>query len=979
MSLRTNERVCLLAIMVIVAAEFVWDLICPNGLADWVWYFFPIYLSIFVGGRLFSYLLTGLISLLILFAFYHSPPGIDPELAMMGRLTGLSALWLMAVIIAHYKKTETNRRRIERALRTISECNQVLVRATSEPALLQDLCRLIVEKGGYRMCWVVFAENDEQKSVRCAASAGFETGYLAKAHISWSDADEHGRGPIGNAIRTGKIAVSNNIQTDPAMVPWRKEAVQRGYASVIVLPLAAREQAFGVLAIYAPQTGAYQPAEVALLQELANDLAFGIQSLRTLAECKDAERDLREKNARIQHLNNILLSIQEIDDLLSRETNVQKLLATVCESLVKTRGYVAIWVGQPESESKKIKLLAQAGDSGKLLQHASITWDDSPLGQGPTGTAARERRTVVFNDINQDPRFAPWRDATTAGNSAAIAAIPMIHAGQLCGVLTIKADRSNAFDADELVLLTGLAKNLARARQNLEQQAARRQAEENHARLATAVEQLEETIVITDIEGRIVYVNPVFERTTGYTRAEALGQNPRLLKSGKQDARFYRQMWETIGQGKIWKGHFINQHKNGSLFEEDATISPLRDKQGVIVNYVAAKRDVTHELLLESQFRQAQKMEAMGTLAGGIAHDFNNILTVIFGYSYLLQHATKNTPEIHEHVEELLRAASRAKDLVQQILTFSRQHEQKRQIIRLDSVIKEATKFLRASLPSNIEIELHLAADAPAALADPTQIYQVTINLATNALHAMEGQQGRLIVSLDAFTPDEKFIQTHPKFRPIAYARLTIADNGYGMNNETLERIFEPFFTTKPVGKGTGLGLAVVHGIMQSHDGVITVESQPGRGTTFGLYFPAQMGEGAAASQGMSNVPPGQGQKILVVDDEVSITNVLQKLLQLLHYQVTACNQPGAAVDLIKSKAGDYDLVITDLTMPGMNGLELARQIHGLRPRLPVLLVSGFTSTLTQENLNEAGICQLLPKPVAIADLAEALQQHLPR
>jgi PAS domain S-box-containing protein len=505
----------------------------------------------------------------------------------------------------------------------------------------------------------------------------------------------------------------------------------------------------------------------------------------------------------------------------------------------------------------------------------------------------------------------------------------------------------------------------------------RKHAEEARTRLATAVEQSADTVMITDIRGSLLYTNPAFEKTSGYTRAEALGHNPRLLKSGLHDAPFYRQMWATLAHGETWSGHFINRRKDGTLYEEDATISPIRDHQGHIVNYVAVKHDVTHELQLEAQFRQAQKMEAIGQLAGGIAHDFNNILTSMFGYGYLLQQDLVKNPSGLENISEILKAAKRAKDLVQQILTFSRQSENKRQVIPLKPIIEEALKFLRASLPANINIEMNLTDHAPAVLADPTQIYQVTMNLATNALHAMEGQPGRLTVSLDSFQPDAEFIQTHPKFRPVPYVRLTVADTGHGMEAATLEHIFEPFFTTKAVGQGTGLGLAVVHGIVQSHNGLITVESQPGRGTTFAIYFPAHASGTVASGEKDDAVIHGHGERILLVDDEISLTTLFQRLLTSLNYQATICNRPREAAARFGHDPDQFDLIITDLTMPEMNGLELAHEIHLRRPHLPVILLSGFAAAFTRETLREAGIHKLLNKPVSLTTLAETLHALL--
>jgi PAS domain S-box-containing protein len=501
----------------------------------------------------------------------------------------------------------------------------------------------------------------------------------------------------------------------------------------------------------------------------------------------------------------------------------------------------------------------------------------------------------------------------------------------------------------------------------------RKRGEENYARLAIAVEQAAESIVITDTRGTIQYVNPAFEKVSGYASAEAVGKNSRILKSGKQDAEFYRSMWSVLTRGEVWSGRFINKHKNGSLFEEDLTITPIRNQAGKIINYVAVKRDVTREVQLETQFRQAQKMEAIGTLAGGIAHDFNNILAAMFGYGYLLKEDVAGNDVATESVMEILGAAGRAKDLVQQILTFSRQREQKRQVVHLNTVVKEAVKFLRASLPSGIKIQMDIAEETPAVLADPTQIYQVVLNLATNAFHAMEGRNGQLTICLDSFEPDAHFIQAHPQIRPLKYTRLLVADTGSGMDAPTLERIFEPFFTTKPIGKGTGLGLSVVHGIVQSHEGAITVDSEVGRGTEFQLYFPAQFEPAITEIAPISETPHGHGQHILVVDDERTLTNVFEKLLTRLNYQVTTSNNPREAIKLFRASPDKFDLVITDLTMPEVNGLELARQIHLARTRTPILLVSGFSATLNTSNLEESGIRAILEKPISSAGLTEAM------
>ena len=409
----------------------------------------------------------------------------------------------------------------------------------------------------------------------------------------------------------------------------------------------------------------------------------------------------------------------------------------------------------------------------------------------------------------------------------------------------------------------------------------------------------------------------------------------------------------------------------------DRYSSPVRNQAGNYYRRIWTFRDITKGRQMEARLRQAQKMEAIGTLAGGIAHDFNNILASIFGYGYLLQQDAEGNPAARENLAEIMQSATRAKDLVQQILTFSRQREQQRHVVPLGPVVTEATKFLRVSLPANIKIEMELVADAPTVLADPTQIYQVTMNLATNALHAMEGRAAWLTVTLESFQPDEPFITTHPEFRPVQYARLTIADTGQGMEANTLKRIFDPFFTTKPVGKGTGLGLAVVHGIVESHAGVIHVQSVVGQGTTFRLYLPAQTNGAAATAATNGQAGKGHGQKILLLGDEPAVTRPFQRLLERLEYEVAVSNRAGEAVGFVRENPARFELVITDLTMPEMSGREVARQLRALRPNLPVILISGFTPTMSRQELAAQGICAVLENPVTLTALSDVLQRAL--
>ncbi|RPI55781.1 MAG: PAS domain S-box protein, partial [Deltaproteobacteria bacterium] len=366
----------------------------------------------------------------------------------------------------------------------------------------------------------------------------------------------------------------------------------------------------------------------------------------------------------------------------------------------------------------------------------------------------------------------------------------------------------------------------------------RKQAEKERDRLAVAIEQAAESVFITDKDGIIQYVNPTFERLTGYSFTDAIGQNPRIWKSGKHDALFYKELWDTITRGDAWHGRFINKKKDGSFYEADATISPVSDKSGKITSFVSIEHDVTHELELEKHFIQVQKMEAIGTLAGGIAHDFNNILTAILGYAEMVRMKLPEDSNILSDMDQILKSGIRAKGLVQQILAFSRDHKLEQRPLQLKYIVKETLKLLGSTLPADIEIKEDIAKDVGIINADPTQMQQVIMNLCTNASHAMQEEGGILSVSLINVELDDIVAAHYIDTDPGSYLRLTVSDTGIGMTSEIIEHIFEPYFTTKEKGVGTGMGLSIVHGIVKNHNGGITVYSEPGKGSTFHVYLP---------------------------------------------------------------------------------------------------------------------------------------------
>ena len=500
--------------------------------------------------------------------------------------------------------------------------------------------------------------------------------------------------------------------------------------------------------------------------------------------------------------------------------------------------------------------------------------------------------------------------------------------------------------------------------------------------LTTAVEQAAEAIIITDREGVIQYVNPAFEKITGYTKTEALGQKTSLLCSGKQDATFYEDLWNVIQSGGVWSGKFTNRRKDGTLYEEEAEISPVRNEAGQITNYVAVKRDVTAQVAMEAQLRQSHKMEAIGELAGGIAHDFNNLLTVILGNCNLLMLPDQGlAPDSIENVEEIVKAGNRATALTRQLLAFSRRQIVQLEVLDLCEIVRNTERMLGRLIRENIAFEVNLPDSALLIKADPVQIDQIIINLAVNARDAMpDGGELVLTVCEETILPED----TARALPPGDYAVLELRDSGHGMSPETQARIFEPFFTTKDEGAGTGLGLATVYGIVKQNHGDIQVESEIGKGTTFRIFLPHVAGTLAGIilpgiperASAATPRPRGKG-TILVVDDEKSILNMARRVLETCGYTVFPALTDHDVLSIWEKHRDEIHLLLTDVIMPGMSGVEIGAKLREDRPGLAVLYMSAYTdSTIINLGATEAGTF-FIQKPFTPPDLLRKVQEAL--
>ncbi len=507
----------------------------------------------------------------------------------------------------------------------------------------------------------------------------------------------------------------------------------------------------------------------------------------------------------------------------------------------------------------------------------------------------------------------------------------------------------------------------------------RRWAEEEQIWLVTAIEQAAEAIVITDTDGTIQYVNPAFERITGYSREEAIGQNHRILKSGEHDENFYEELWGTITRGEVWTGHFINRKKDGTLYEEDATISPIRKANGEIVKYVEVKRDVTREVALEAQFHQAQKMEATGRLAGGVAHDFNNILNVILVYSGFMKEELPSGDPWRDDLEEIERAARRAVGLTRSLLAFSRRQVMTPQPLNLNDVARGMGKMLEKMLGEDIELRIKLDEDLGIVSADWGQIEQMIMNLAVNARDAMP-RGGKLTIESFNVILDENYADQHKTedtVLPGPYVMLGVNDTGHGMTEETKEHIFEPFFTTKDVDKGTGLGLATVYGIIKQSNGYIWVYSEPGAGTTFKIYLPKTEEAAEEVIKKEQVVGPLTGDEtVLVVEDDEHVRKATARILSNGGYKIIEAGDQIEAEKKFK-EAEKIDLLLTDVIMPRGNGHELAQKLTGLKPELKVLYMSGYSGEIMDHHGILIEDIKLIQKPFPAKELLRQVREVL--
>lgn len=504
----------------------------------------------------------------------------------------------------------------------------------------------------------------------------------------------------------------------------------------------------------------------------------------------------------------------------------------------------------------------------------------------------------------------------------------------------------------------------------------RKRIEQQRQRLVKVVEQVSEGIVITDTDGIIQYVNPAEEIISGYSRSELTGRSVDVFESGKHDEDFMKNMWETIKSGKAWSGKFVNRKKDGTEYHEQNNISPIYDESGNLINFVAVKRDVTKQIELQNQLFQAQKMEAIGTLTGGIAHDFNNILQVIIGYSELMCEDERLPEDLDADILKISEVAIRGAELVRRLLTFSRKSDYKPQPLDLNRRITDLRKMLKRMIPNAININFLAHEALPGIYADPTQIDQLVMNLVINARDAMP-EGGNLTFETARIVLDKTDSELLATAHPGPYVQLTVTDTGTGMDDTTLSHMYEPFFTTKTPGKGTGLGLAVVHGIVEQHGGFVVCESKPGVGTTFRVNFPAIDSSIEIVDAKVNKLALRGSEKILLVDDDYAVLDVCKQVLEKHGYSALVAGSAKEALKIYKESSSEISLVLLDLMMPEMSGAQCLDELLNLNPSLKVIIMSGHMGDDRVGASLIAGAKAALRKPFKSVEVLEVVKKVL--
>jgi signal transduction histidine kinase len=867
-------------------------------------------------------------------------------------------------------REEAHIRQLNRVYSVLSDINQTIVREKDSQAMLEAACRIAVEKGQFRMAWIGMAD-PATGVLEPVASSGVIDDYLHRVKIDLQD-PKTATGPAARCFHTGEHAFCNDIEHE-LYRPWMSYALELGYRSLASFPLRCDGQVVGVFNLYANELAFFDEEETKLLDELAMDISFALEVARN-------EKNRRRAEQHVRKLNRVYAVLSGINETIVREKDSQAMLEAACRIAVDKGQFLMAWIGMADSETHALTPIASSGEVGDYLDRVQLGLLDPARSAGPSGRCFLSGEHAVCNAIEEDPRLAPWRDDALKMGYRSFASFPLKVDAQPVGIFNLYSSELAFFDEDEIKLLDELAMDIGFALEvNRHEEDRRKADEELRSRTAFFEAQVNSAldgILVVDSGGTKILQNQ---------RMNELLKIPPQIVQDPDDAHQV-QFVKTVVKNPIQfeeKVNHLNSHPEEVDRDEveliDGTILerysyPVRDQALKLHGRIWTFRDITERRQLEEQFRQAQKMEAIGQLTGGIAHDFNNLLTVILGCSEVIGEEAKDNPRFRKMAEMILGAAQRGAELTHRMLAFARRQALQPRPVDVNRLLVEMQSFLRRTLSADIELNVIQGGADCEALVDPTQLESAVLNLCVNARDAMPGG-GRLTIETDNTVLDADYAAENPDVTPGQYIMIAVSDTGCGISSKNLSRVFDPFFTTKEVGKGTGLGLSMVYGFAKQSLGHIKIYTELGHGTSVKLYLPRTEGKSEQSSESPTTFADLRGSEvILLVEDDAPLREFAKSELVNLGYQVLEAENGKDALKIVAERA-DIDLLFTDIVMPGgMNGRELGLEALRLNPKLKVLYSSGYAeNAILHEGLLDKDV-QFLGKPYARRELATRIR-----
>jgi two-component system, cell cycle sensor histidine kinase and response regulator CckA len=718
-------------------------------------------------------------------------------------------------------------------------------------------------------------------------------------------------------VATDRSYIANNVKTDQYMSAHREELLKRGLKSVAAFPIRFPESKTGVFIVYSYEENFFTEQEIQLLGDIAEEISFAVQKIADEQKRLETERSLHTSEERFRML------VQSMDDIVYVLDRNQRYIGVYGKWLERFGLQSGMFIGKSAGNiftPEAAHIHEEANKRALEGEHVLFTW----LAVMPGGN-----RTIQTS-------LSPVRDNN----------------GMITGIVGVGRDVTELREVQELQRLQ-----------------------------SAALESAANAVIITDTEGIIQSVNKAFTELTGYQKDEVIGKKTNILRSGKHDTPFYKNLWDTVRAGRVWSGEMINRRKDGTLYTEEMTVTPVYDSSGTITNFIAIKQDITHQKQLQNHLIQAQKMEGIGTLASGIAHDFNNILGIIVGYTSLIEKHSGNREKLIRGIEAINKAAHRGANLVQQILTFARKTDVTMSIVQVNNVITDLVRMLEDTFPKTITINMKLGQNIPALITNHSQIQQALLNLCVNARDAIQSSdknEGTITVKTTVI-PGPRLKTNYPDARSDKYISISVSDNGIGISEEVIGRVFEPFFTTKEKGKGTGLGLSVVYGIVNSYQGFVDIDSSPNAGTTVTVYlpvWPVSKDTGDHTSVG-ENHPVGGNETILLIEDESLLVDAIRMLLEDKGYNLLIARDGQTGIEFYHENRNTIDIVISDIGLPKIDGTEVYRQIKNINPGVKFILASGHIEPATKSEMADAGVNAFIRKPYSPEEILFAIRSVL--